>query len=93
MSAHKLFCMASHRLDVLAFLHDVNPHFDEEENLHVITCAADLTGYDHITFLRLTTQPVSNPEIWRTLIERGAIVIDIDDSREKLQALKLGNGK
>jgi hypothetical protein len=86
MAAHKLYCYAPQRLAVREFLHTVNPHFNDD-NLGAVQDGYQLRGLRHINFIVVAGMKPDVPQtIHEVLRQRGAVVITLDDTYERVLA-------
>ena len=76
---HKLFCYAPHKRQVLHFLHDVNPAF-QNESLHAVSEARRLPVKGTINFL-VPDGNILPLEMVKTLRVLDAVMINIGDYR------------
>ncbi len=87
MSADRIFCFAPQYSDVVKFMHDMEA-IVSRRSPHAIRDEHDLHGLDHITFIVIDGHPNPVPQrMWETIVERGAIVIHVDDQFDRTRRL------
>jgi hypothetical protein len=82
--AHECFCYSPHYSAVGEFLHDVGSN-PKMAALNPVSDARQLRGYNHILFFNAKNHNLELPIAFRDVLrERGALVIEIDDTLERL---------
>lgn len=79
MSADRIFCYTKQRLAVVHFLREIGG-IVSPRSPHAISEPGDIAGLEHINFIVIDHHQHPIPQrMWDEIIQRGAVVIHVDD--------------